>query len=144
VPDAAASSTAATFRFAANLDAFEQAAARLGECLAEADVQSQARFNAEVVFEEISTNIVRHGSAGAIEVALVVADDALTFVFTDDGAAFDPCEAPDAAPFGPLENVKLGGLGIPLARKVSERMEYRREAETNRLTVRVARRAAAA
>ena len=52
----------------------------------------------------------------------------------DDGREFDPRERPEPE-FKPLEQVKPGGLGIHLARKMMDRMDYQRHEGRNLLRV---------
>lgn len=91
-------------------------------------------FVANLVFEEILTNIERHAPAGgcsAIHVALALAPDGLQLEIADDGPAFDPC----AIPQPPADPAREGGRGIHLMRRMTRRMRYRREQGWNRLEV---------
>jgi anti-sigma regulatory factor (Ser/Thr protein kinase) len=83
----------------------------LTKLLADAGLPRKACYNAEVVFEEVVTNIVR------------------------------PCEYPEPEYFSSVMSAKLGGLGISLVRKASTSMTYERTPKgENRLTVTVAAR----
>ena len=55
---------------------------------------------------------------------------------TDDGHPFDPREVPEPDIQLPVEERPVGGLGIHLLRKMSDRMEYGREGGRNRLCLR--------
>jgi anti-sigma regulatory factor (Ser/Thr protein kinase) len=102
----------------------------------------------EVVFEELVSNIVRHGfapgSGQSIRVRVAPQDDAVELTFEDDGAPFDPFSAKPPAPFTSLEAAPLGGLGIPLIIRLTDARRYERLAAasqadgfapTNRVTV---------
>ncbi len=103
----------------------------------------------EVIFEEVVSNAVRHGftpgSDQSIIVRITVGTDLIDMVFEDDGVPFDPLQAPAPAPFGALEDAKLGGLGIAMVIRLAHGVRYERPESTdagfrpaNRLTVTVA------
>ena len=93
----------------------------------------------EVVFEELVSNIVRHGFAPgsdqSIAVRVVARPGAIQLTFEDDGAPFDPLAAPPAERLTSLETARLGGLGLPLVRKMAAELAYEPIASGNRLTV---------
>jgi serine/threonine-protein kinase RsbW len=113
----------------------------------------------EVVFEEVVSNIVRHGfsprSDQTILVSIAVRHDGLDLTFEDDGVPFDPLAAPEPEPLRSLETARLGGLGVSLIRKMSAGVRYepigqgevrrdlggRRFEPRNRLLVSIARHA---
>ena len=84
----------------------------------------------EVVFEELVSNTIRHGFAAQSDqsIAVTVAEEpgAILLIFEDDGAPFDPLEMPEPEPFTSIETAKVGGLGIPLVRKLSSEVRYER------------------
>jgi anti-sigma regulatory factor (Ser/Thr protein kinase) len=55
----------------------------------------------------------------------------------DDGVAFDPSAAPQVDVEQPLEERRVGGLGIHLVRQFVEQLEYRRLEGRNDLKLRV-------
>lgn len=131
--------------FPATPEEFERALGEARKSFEDAGLPRQARYNAEVVFEEVVTNIVRHGRAGLaganVEFSMEVGADAAVLVFIDNGVAFNPCTAPEPDFFSSLTNASLGGLGISLVRKASTSMTYERTPQQrNRLTVSVATR----
>jgi serine/threonine-protein kinase RsbW len=106
----------------------------------------RARYMSELVFEEIVTNIIRHGYADAgehvIRVSLDVPADSIVLCFEDDGVPFDPRQVP----VGPIESAESrlsraddGGRGLLLVGKAASHIEYERTADgQNRLTVTIA------
>lgn len=54
----------------------------------------------------------------------------------DDGRPFDPSSAPAPRLDLPLEERPLGGLGVHLARRVTDAIEYRRQDDRNILRMR--------
>src|SRR5687768_11895425 len=131
------------FRFPATPRHCEGALRDLTKILVDAGLPRKARYNAEVVFEEVVMNIVRYGWDGAappdVEVEVEIGPERIVFVFTDDGIAFDPCDYPEPEFFSSVMSAKLGGLGISLVRKASTGMTYERTPKgENRLTVTIA------
>ena len=106
----------------------------------------------EVVFEEIVSNVVRHGfvagSAQSLRVRAHSLANRIVLTFEDDGAPFDPLARAAPAPLTTLADAPLGSLGIALVRKLVAGISYRRVdggaecagfAPVNRLVVAVAR-----
>lgn len=84
----------------------------------------------EVVFEEIVSNIVRHGfapgSGQRIHAVLGLTDGGVELTVEDDGEPFDPLAAPAPAPFSDLATAAVGGLGIELTRRFCAALAYER------------------
>lgn len=100
---------------------------------------THARANAELVFEEVISNVIRHAGAHQIEVSLARQAEAIVLTFEDDGEPFDPLQRPTPVPPTSIEEAPLGGLGLLLLRKASTQLRYERIAgHTNRLTVTIA------
>lgn len=98
----------------------------------------------EVVFEEVVANIIRHGFHPHSDQLLLVAAETgpadVEFMFEDEGIPFDPLSIPLHEGPRSLETVELGGLGVPLIRKLSSGARYERiapSAATRRLGQRV-------
>jgi anti-sigma regulatory factor (Ser/Thr protein kinase) len=123
---------------AATKASFEQASVDLRVALDACQVRGRARHHAELVFEEVVTNVIRHGDAGSINVSLVCETQASAIVLTfdDDGRSFDPLQRPMPVLPKSLEEAPLGGLGLLLVRKASTHLHYERTTDQkNRLTV---------
>jgi serine/threonine-protein kinase RsbW len=88
------------------------------------------RHRLEVIFEELVSNTIRHGftkhSDQSIHVSIDAKTKAIELTFEDDGAPFNPLKM--AAPEGlsSIENVRIGGLGIPLVVRLSTDLRYER------------------
>jgi anti-sigma regulatory factor (Ser/Thr protein kinase) len=114
-------------RFPGTLAGFQEAAGVLRGLLDTRRLHGDARYNVELAFEEIATNIIRHGSpTGDVELAIAFDDDETVLTFEDDGVPFDPCEQPDPAMPASIDEALVGGLGLVLVRKVSTRIAYER------------------
>ena len=96
------------------------------------------RFN--LALDEALTNVISHafpdGGRHAIEVLIELRDGFLTATVIDDGMPFDPLAQPAPDIHAPLEERKIGGLGIHLLRSLMDAAEYRRADGRNRLTFR--------
>ncbi len=127
--------------FPATMSGFEQAFGSLQSALDGDELPPGARYNVELVFEEIVANIVRHGAPeGAppsdVDVSVDVALDAITMTFSDTGRPFDPVGRPDPKKPTTIEETPIGGLGLMMVRKAATDMRYERTPEDrNRLTV---------
>ena len=96
----------------------------------------------EVVLEELVSNIMRHGKdVNVVTVAAGYRGGVVDLIVEDDGAAFDPLAHPEPDPFTNLADASLGGLGIPLVRRLTSSARYDRVgsgSETrNRISVRI-------
>jgi len=130
-------------RLAATRPAFAQAFDELRRGLDLMQLAPRPRFAAELVFEEVVANVVRHGvrpdGETQVSVAVALEDGVVRLTFLDDGVPFDPRGRPDPAPAQDLEHAAVGGRGLMLIRSVASAVEYLRTPEgQNRLTVSVA------
>ncbi len=96
----------------------------------------------EVVLEELISNLVRHGKdVNVVTVAAGYRAGMVDLIVEDDGAAFDPFAYPEPEPFTNLPEAPLGGLGIPLVRRLTSSARYDRvgsgSAARNRVSVRI-------
>jgi serine/threonine-protein kinase RsbW len=132
------------------IEAIQQSLPELERFIAVHGVGPVAANRVQVIFEEIVSNAIRHGftpgSDQSIQVRLRADGDLLELTFEDDGAPFNPFDQVAPAPAGSLESARLGGLGIPLVRKMAASARYERPAPTgvafepsNRVIVTVAR-----
>ena len=129
-----------TLTVAATRAGFERGADEFRTVLDACGVTGSARYNSELVFEEVVLNTIRHGyhdnGAGrAIEISIQGRPDSIVLTFEDDAPPFDPRERP--APVLPksLDTAREGGLGLLLVRKLARDVQYERTSDHNRLTV---------
>jgi len=132
-------------RFPGTHQGFAQGFARLRHALDREALDAAARYDCELIFEEIVDNIVSHGAVGNrapdVHVTLEHGGDSIVLTFDDDGLPFDPRGRPDPVPAKSLEEATIGGFGLMLVRHAASSLEYERTAEErNRLTVKVRRR----
>jgi len=97
-------------------------------------------LNINLAIEEIVVNVIQYSHPGdpasePFTVGIRVSDDIIEFTVTDDGVNFDPTSAPEVDTNLPLEQRRIGGLGIHLARQIMDEMSYRRLNRSNILTM---------
>jgi len=92
-------------------------------------------FQLEIVLEELSTNIISYAwddqEDHSFEIELSKDLDSIRITFVDNGKAFNPMELPPAKTDLPLEERKIGGLGIHLVRQYMDHCEYQRVNDKN-------------
>jgi anti-sigma regulatory factor (Ser/Thr protein kinase) len=127
--------------FAGSLAGLGQGFGQLRAILDRHPLPPGTRYRCELVFEEIVTNIIRHGYADdqehRISVTVAIDGDRVELHFEDDGVAFDPRQPvpPRLAP----PHSDRGGRGLALVRSVAERLHYERTPlQQNHLCVTVA------
>jgi len=108
--------------------------------LQERNVPPAADYLANLAIEELVTNCIKYAYDDAkqhvIEIELKLSAGELVLTVTDDGRPFNPLEAPKPDTSLPVEDLPIGGLGIHLLRRMSDRMEYVRLEQKNQLTLR--------
>ena len=96
-------------------------------------------FRINLALEELGLNIMDYGLENAeqeIEITLTSDADSLVIEIMDEGRPFDPLnDAPTPDLDGPVQDRRIGGLGIHLVRTMMDEMQYRREQGKNRLTL---------
>ncbi len=101
----------------------------------------ERKFKVKLVFEEIITNMFKHGKKQGttfvkVDFKFEGEDAILTFIY--DGEYFDPTLYRDKRVNEPFNvNKKEGGLGLFLVKQFSREFTYEREGDLNRLNVKV-------
>jgi anti-sigma regulatory factor (Ser/Thr protein kinase) len=110
------------------LDAVEAGRLEIDRQLAPLHLDGRVIHRLEVVFEELISNIVRHGFEPGADQSIVVLvaarAGAVELTIEDDGRLFDPSAAPEPEPFSDIGEAKLGGLGVALARRLCADFRY--------------------
>src|SRR5262245_28244538 len=105
----------------------------------EAGFEGVARLFVEVIIEELFTNSVVHGYGGdssqPVWVSVAEENGKLSLTYEDAAPSYNPLApaAPDLE--APVEERRVGGLGIPLVKALSESVTYDRYDGRNRLTL---------
>lgn len=125
-------------RFAPTAEGFDDAATRLRALLDARQIHGRHRHDVEIVFDEMATNIVRYGQASGPVEAVIRFGAETILTFEDDGVAFDPRDQPAPPPARRRSDLRIGGLGIVIVRKLCSRLDYvRTPGQRNRLTLHV-------
>jgi len=78
--------------------------------------------------DELVCNVVEHGYAGrpgSIEVTFIETPGEIGFRIRDDAPPFDPTSVPEPPLDQPLSQRRLGGMGIHLARTLTDGFDHR-------------------
>lgn len=129
---------AASVNLPATLAGVERARTFVKEAVAAVRFSEEHIFQIELIVAELCVNIARYAySDGPGDMSIRVWDDPSTVFleFVDAGRPFDPRMAPAPTLERLLRGERKGGLGIYLARRLSDSFDYRRENGKNIITV---------
>lgn len=92
-----------------------------------------------ICLDEMFTNIVSYGFKDDLEhaISFTINLDNLevTLIIEDDGIPFNPLEKKEPETPPDLIDVRIGGLGIHIVRKLMDAISYKRECNKNKLTM---------
>lgn len=93
-------------------------------------LSARLQFKLDLVLNEAIPNIMCYGfedtAVHEIVISLYQTDTACKLEIVDDGIAFNPLTRPYMPPAQSLESAEIGGLGIDLIKKMSDRQSYAR------------------
>ena len=97
-------------------------------------------FNLHLVLDESVINVIAHGyqdpsSEHEIRVRLQVNEGELVVEIDDDGIAYNPLEAPVPRFDLPVEQRRIGGLGVHIMKTLARSIEYKRDKDRNHLRI---------
>jgi anti-sigma regulatory factor (Ser/Thr protein kinase) len=99
-------------------------------------IPDDVRTDMYVALDEITSNIVRHGTrASRIDIIFTITAAALQIDITDNGEPFDPFSMPAPDVTRTLDERPLGGLGVFLVRQLTE-SSYERRGDVNHVRLR--------
>jgi serine/threonine-protein kinase RsbW len=119
---------APTIRIEAGVDALAGVRAFVREQLATVEADRETVDDLVQAVDELVCNVIEHGYAGqpgAVEVAFVASDQEVGFRIRDDAPPFDPTAVPEPPLHLPLSQRKLGGMGVHLARSLTDGFDHR-------------------
>lgn len=101
--------------------------------MAEAGVDLRAAHHVAMILEELLTNLGTHGGVAeeTAKVRILIEPGRVLAEVEDKGPEFDPRKAPGPDTSAPLEERRIGGLGLFLARELTENLDYVRRGKTN-------------
>ena len=92
-----------------------------------------------ICLDELFTNIVSYGFEDDLEhiiqVTMNLDNQVLTLSIEDDGIPFNPLEKKDPEVPADLVDVRIGGLGIHIVKKLMDDIRYQRKQGKNKLTM---------
>jgi len=95
--------------------------------------------DAESCANEVFANLCAHafpaGGHHRIALKLAAAPGGVQLTIEDDGIAFDPVAAPLPSPPQTLADIRTGGYGLVILRRLARAMRYERIGNCNRLTL---------
>ena len=107
-------------------------------CLADTQFASQAANRIELVLEELFTNSVMHGYGGECDrpiwVGFDIQSSLLSISYSDEAPPYDPLQHDTDLDYDKASR-PTGGLGILLARRFADRMDYPYGSGRNTLTL---------
>jgi anti-sigma regulatory factor (Ser/Thr protein kinase) len=92
------------------------------------------RRSLQVSLDELLRNTIAYGFAGRggeVTVEVALGSDRVGVTLTDGGRPFDPFVAPPPDTALPLEERRMGGLGIHLVRRLMDEVSYQRRGDRN-------------
>ncbi len=95
---------------------------------AEAGADEETTADLVQAVDELACNVITHGyrhAAGSIEVSAVLDDGAIRIRLRDTAPPFDPRTVPEPRLDLPLAQRPLGGMGIHLARTLTDGIDHR-------------------
>jgi serine/threonine-protein kinase RsbW len=125
------------FRLANDLAAMAALTEAVERFAAQHRLSAEARNALYVCVDETVSNTIAHGypdgAHGEIAVRLRRRSDCVVLEIEDDGAPFDPLQAPPPDLTLPLDRRPIGGLGIHLVRNLMDDVSYVRRDGRNLL-----------
>ena len=125
-------------RFPAEVPFVGEAVAWTRDEADEAGLPDARGLDLELAVEETLMNVCTHayeGLGGEMTVRTGRTEEGFVVEVEDSGPSFDPLSLPPPDTSAPLEERKVGGLGVLLVRRVTDAVRWRREAERNVLTL---------
>lgn len=103
-------------------------------------IPERTRFEMDLCLEEVLSNVIRHGYAGAPDHTILVIYgnpriDTFTLVVEDEAPLFNPLLVQDKSMPPSLEDVSQGGQGIHLVRQFADAVKYEPTPTGNRLII---------
>jgi len=118
------------------LDALCQKLEKFGESMG---LSKKCIFEANLALDELFTNIISYGfddkNEHTIRITISLQNDELLFNIEDDGLPFNPTEVETPDLECTIEECRIGGLGIHLAKNLMDEVCYQRCKDKNILTL---------
>jgi serine/threonine-protein kinase RsbW len=99
----------------------------IDQCAAEARVDAAVRFNLQLAVEEACANVIEHaygGHGGEFHVRFEASARDVTITVHDNGRPFAPNEVSEPNLTLPLEERRIGGLGLYLMQQLMDEVRF--------------------
>ena len=127
------------FAAANTFDSAAEGARQLEKFAGDFSLPPRKAYQLDLIYEELMTNVVKYSYPDSvphtIQVVLDERNDVLTFTIIHDGSDFNPWLQADPDLSVPLEERQEGGIGIMLARKFAQSVDYQRTDGKSIITV---------
>ncbi len=112
----------------------------LEELSLEWDFSGELVFELNLLLEEYVVNVIHHAysdnTAHEIKLFFKKNEDTLSILIEDDGIAFNLTEVPTSEDVNkPVEERKIGGLGVHFIKSLADHVSYQRANGLNKLTL---------
>ena len=127
-----------SFQLPASIENFVRLRTFAREFCNRASVDSELSHRLLLVLEELFTNTVKHGYRGAdgvVRVELKQIPGYISIVYEDAAPPFDPLNAVSVDPEITVSKGRVGGMGLPLIRKMADLLTYERQEPWNRIAI---------
>jgi serine/threonine-protein kinase RsbW len=118
----------ATARFPGYYENLDRIRTFVAEAAEYAELDDKAAYAVQSAVDEACTNIIEHayGGEGPGEIICTCIDtgDGLKIILQDFGKPFDPDTVPGPKVNVPLEDIKIGGLGLFFIRKLMDEVKF--------------------
>ena len=105
------------------------------QTVVESKLDPELEGSLNLAIEEAVTNVIDYaypeGTAGTVVIDSDVGQDAVTFIISDSGKAFDPTARAEVDINAGLDERPIGGLGIHLVRHIMDKVRYERVGQKN-------------
>ncbi|MDD1702895.1 MAG: ATP-binding protein, partial [Methanoregula sp.] len=110
----------------------------LEQCMRSFGFSDEQVLDIQLAVEEAITNSIVHGYAGGtgtLGIRCRAGPEEVTVEISDNAPPFDPLDVPDPDISADIREREIGGLGVFLIKKVTDRATYRYENAQNILTL---------
>lgn len=103
-------------------------------------IPGEVQFAMNLCLEEAISNIIRHGYGVAIHRPVSVRftmprEGCYVFVVEDEAPRFNLLDAPELPALNPHDEIRIGGQGVRLLRRIADTLEYEPTPTGNRLRI---------
>ena len=113
--------------------------ARIKEFCCANNISEKKCFDILIIVDELATNIISYafndGQEHTFTIMIEKENEAVHLQLSDGGIPFDPLKSSVPDTDAPLENRKIGGLGIFFVKQLSARIDYARIENKNQLDI---------